>query len=191
MITWNDLLAETEPLDVAPVDAGHPLYVLYSSGTTGLPKPIVHGHAGVLVEHLKVIGLHGDTGVDDRLFWFTTTGWMMWNYVVSGLLVGARVVLYDGDPNVDGPDHAVVDGGRGGCHVVRWWRAVLHRLHARRDLSGRPVRPDCGAGDRVDRSTAADRRLPVDLRVGVADRHALADLGWYRRVLGVRRAAAR
>lgn len=102
-VTWRRLLGATEPLEIAPVDAGHPLYVLYSSGTTGLPKPIIHGHAGVLVEHLKVLGLHGDTGPADRLFWFTTTGWMMWNYVVSGLLVGARLVLYDGDPNADGP----------------------------------------------------------------------------------------
>lgn len=104
VVEWERLLAESAPLSFAAVPASHPLYVLYSSGTTGLPKPIVHGHGGILLEHLKVIGLHGDMGRDDRFFWFTTTGWMMWNFVVSGLLVGAEVVLYDGDPNADGPE---------------------------------------------------------------------------------------
>ena len=93
-----------DELDFEQVPADHPLYVLFSSGTTGLPKAIVHGHGGILVEHLKTIGLHSDMSASDRFFWFTTTGWMMWNYLVSGLLVGARLVLFDGDPNHDGPD---------------------------------------------------------------------------------------
>ena len=76
----------------------HPLWVLYSSGTTGLPKAIVQSQGGILLEHLKQAGLHLDLGPDDRFFWYTSTGWMMWNFMLSGLLVGATVVLYDGSP---------------------------------------------------------------------------------------------
>jgi acetoacetyl-CoA synthetase len=85
-------------LEFEPVAFDHPLWVLYSSGTTGLPKAIVQGQGGILLEHLKMLHLHVDAQAGDRVFWFTTTGWMMWNFLVSGLLTEAAIVLYDGSP---------------------------------------------------------------------------------------------
>jgi len=97
---WEELLASGEDtglsFDRVPFD--HPLWVLYSSGTTGLPKAIVQSQGGILLEHLKKLHLHVDAHPGDRLFWFTTTGWMMWNFIVSGLLTRAVIVLYDGNP---------------------------------------------------------------------------------------------
>ncbi|MFH9645278.1 acetoacetate--CoA ligase [Streptomyces albidoflavus] len=95
---WAGLVAaDTEPV-FTPVPFDHPLWVLYSSGTTGLPKAIVQSQGGILLEHLKQLGLHCDLGPEDRFFWYTSTGWMMWNFLVSGLLTGTTVVLYDGSP---------------------------------------------------------------------------------------------
>jgi acetoacetyl-CoA synthetase len=97
-LRWDELLAEPGELRFDSVPFGHPLYVLFSSGTTGLPKAIVHRHGGILVEHLKNHGLSWDIGPGDRLMWFTTTAWMMWNALVSTLLLRASIVMIDGNP---------------------------------------------------------------------------------------------
>jgi acetoacetyl-CoA synthetase len=107
-MTWGQLaeLGEGAKLDFERVPFDHPLWVLYSSGTTGLPKAIVQGHGGILLEQLKKGHLHLDAQPGDRIFWFTTTGWMMWNFLVGALLTPASIVLYDGSPGQ--PDMGVL-----------------------------------------------------------------------------------
>lgn len=97
-IRWEEMPATEAPLTFEQVPFDHPLWILYTSGTTGIPKAIVHGHGGILLEHCKALLLHADIKPGDRVFRFTSTGWMMWNMLVSSLLVGAAIVLYDGHP---------------------------------------------------------------------------------------------
>jgi acetoacetyl-CoA synthetase len=107
-LRWGSLLADNAGAELSfeRVPFAHPLWVLYSSGTTGLPKAIVQSQGGILLEHLKKLHLHVDAHPGDRLFWFTTTGWMMWNFLVSGLLTRAAIVLFDGNPGY--PDMGVL-----------------------------------------------------------------------------------
>lgn len=108
VVDFEYLLADKESvkeLEFVPRDFSDPLWVLFSSGTTGLPKGIVQSHGGICLEHSKVLSLHLDLGEDSKFFWYTTTGWMMWNFLVSGLLVGASILLYDGSPTYGNVDY--------------------------------------------------------------------------------------
>lgn len=97
-MSWAELTSESATLEFAQLPFEHPLWVLYTSGTTGLPKGLVHSQGGILLEHLKSLALHQDLGAHDRFLWFTTTGWMMWNYMLGVLPLGGTAVLFDGSP---------------------------------------------------------------------------------------------
>jgi acetoacetyl-CoA synthetase len=154
--SWDDLLQAGElTFEHLPFD--HPLWVLYSSGTTGLPKAIVHGQGSILLEHLKKLHLHMDAKPGDRFFWFTTTGWMMWNLLVGGLLTDAAIVLYDGSPGFPNlnrlwdlaADAGITCFGTSAAYISACMKAEIEP-RAGRDLSrlrsvgstGSPLSPD-------------------------------------------------
>ena len=144
-LDWGDLGGDgrdrLEP-EFEEVPFAHPLWVVYSSGTTGLPKPIMHGHGGIVLEHLKALSFHQDLRPGDVFTWYTTTGWMMWNYLAGGLLAGLTIVLYDGSatyPETDrlwrlAAEHGVNYLGVGAPYLVACMKAGL-RPGERYDLS--------------------------------------------------------
>ena len=159
-VEWADLTAHGGPLEFDPVPFDYPLYVLFTSGTTGLPKPIVHGHGGVLLEHLKWMGLGLDLGPTSTFLWYTTTGWMMWNALISGLLVGSTIVLVDGDPAWPHTDELwrIAEASRAtfvgmspgyiaACRKVDMQPGATHDLSAvvAMGTSGSPLSPDGAA----------------------------------------------
>ncbi|MCU1719702.1 acetoacetate--CoA ligase [Pseudomonas sp. 5P_5.1_Bac1] len=137
---WHDFYQPGGEPEFVALPFDHPLYILYSSGTTGVPKCIVHSAGGVLLQHLKEHGLHNDLREDDCLFYYTTCGWMMWNWLVSGLALGATLVLYDGSPFHPGPERLLdlIDAegisvfGTSAKYLAALEHAGLHPRHSHR-----------------------------------------------------------
>ena len=127
--SWAELRGEVAPLRFEPVPFEHPLWILFSSGTTGLPKPIVHGHGGITLEHLKMGALMQDLGPGERYFFFSTTAWMVWNRVVSTLLTGASLAILDGDPSY--PDLGALFRFVSDAGVTNWGVSPTYLMRCR------------------------------------------------------------
>ena len=166
VVGWDAFLSSASGghLQFEPLPFNHPLYILYSSGTTGVPKCIVHGAGGTLIQHLKEHQLHCDIGAGDRVFYFTTCGWMMWNWLVSALASGATLVLYDGSPFYPDGQCALRSGRRDRHDVLR----DVAQIHRRRGEGGPRAEDVASAGDRahdhVDRIAAGTGRVRFRLR---------------------------
>ena len=185
---WEDgFVGESSPeLSFAALPFDHPLWVLYSSGTTGLPKPIVHSQGGILIEQLKMGHLHLDAQSADRVFWFSTTGWMMWNFLVGVLLTEASIVLFDGNPghpSLDvlwdlAADAGVTCFGTSAAYIASCMKTGV------KPTDGRDLSRLASVG--VDRVAAVARGLPVGLRRAGRRHVAVFHLRRDRCVHGVR-----
>ena len=187
--TWSELLraGEGAELTFERVPFDHPLWILYSSGTTGLPKAIVQGQGGILLEHLKKLNLHVDAQGGDRIFWFTTTGWMMWNFLVSALLTPASIVLYDGSPGHPDMDVLWDLAERAGVTCFGTsasYVAACMKEGVEPSARPRPLTPRRG---RLDRVPARPRGLWVDLRSRRRRHLAVLHLWGHRRLHRLRR----